>query len=57
MAETNLRNALIMAQGQVSVLFLRPIAAFFWVITIAMLLWPKLKKRWQARSQEVVTEE
>ncbi|MFZ5753906.1 MAG: tripartite tricarboxylate transporter permease [Bacillota bacterium] len=57
MAETNLRNALIMAQGQVSVLFLRPIAAFFWVITIAMLLWPKLKKRWQARSQEVVTQE
>jgi putative tricarboxylic transport membrane protein len=40
MAESNLRRALTLSQGDVSILFTRPISLLFLVLTAASFLWP-----------------
>ena len=42
MAESNLRRALTLSQGDVSILFTRPISLLFLVLTAASFLWPLL---------------
>jgi putative tricarboxylic transport membrane protein len=43
--ETAIRRSLIMSKGQVAIFFNRPIAAFFMVVTLLMLLSPLLTRR------------
>jgi putative tricarboxylic transport membrane protein len=40
MAESNLRRALTLSQGDASIFFTRPISLLFIVLTIASFLWP-----------------
>jgi len=42
MAESNLRRALTLSQGDVSILVTRPISLLFLVLTVASFLWPLL---------------
>jgi putative tricarboxylic transport membrane protein len=56
MAETNLRSALIMSQGQISIFFTRPIAIFFWVVTLFAILLPKLKNKKRKRGGVLLQE-
>jgi len=44
MAESSLRTALKMYEGDVSVLFTRPFSLFFWVLTAAMLIIPRIQQ-------------
>lgn len=43
LAETNFRSALTMSQGSYAIFF-RPIPVFFWILTIVMVAFPKIRK-------------
>jgi len=45
MAESNLRRALVLSQGDVSVFLTRPIAVVLLAITAGSLLWPLIRRR------------
>lgn len=42
--ETNLRQSLILSQGSYEIFFNRPICIFFWVLTVFMVAYPKVKR-------------
>jgi len=49
MMEQNLRRALSISNGEVSILFSSPISIGLWVAAIAMLVGPRLAKAFEAR--------
>lgn len=49
--ETNLRSALVMSKGDWTI-FLRPICLFFWILTLVMLAYPRIKKIVKARKEQ-----
>ncbi len=48
MAESNLRRALVISQGDPSIFFTRPIAVTLLAVTVISLVWPLVRRRRQA---------
>lgn len=52
--ETNLRQSMILSRGSWAIFFTRPICIFFWVLTLLMVGYPRIKKLIQrAKAQNV----
>lgn len=49
MMEQNLRRALAISNGDVSILFSSPVTISFWVLAVAVFVLPALIRRWKAK--------
>lgn len=47
LTETNLRRAIILSKGSISIFFTRPISLAFLIVALAMLMLPLLRKLWK----------